>query len=330
MLVLAVLGALAWFLVIQPARTFLESWQGAGTAVTAPQTPPASGGTGVNVPPLPGPGETATPPAATAAGTPLTARDVQRFLAVRREVRAALGGSFEQLQQVWTDLQQGQSPNILTLAQVLGRVSGSVGAARTAQAQALAREGLSAERYAEVRGAVNRALGVPDIDFAQAAEALRAGRLPDLSTTVRAATPQERDLVAPYRAELTRLLLPRLRAERGAVVFVNSGAGLRANPGWASYAASKFALRALADALREEEAPHGVRVCTVYPGRTATPMQQSVRAQEGAVTQRSAIAGGLTSKTIVPCRTYPWPATRHGPNDFVPWRTIAPKRRPPH
>lgn len=83
-------------------------------------------------------------------------------------------------------------------------------------------------------------------------------------------------------AELTRLLLPRVRAERGTLVFLNSGAGLRANPGWASYAASKFALRALADALREEEAPHGVRVTSLYPGRTATPMQQKVRAQENA------------------------------------------------
>ncbi|KEF33188.1 short-chain dehydrogenase [Deinococcus sp. RL] len=101
------------------------------------------------------------------------------------------------------------------------------------------------------------------------------------------------NVVAP--AELTRLLLPRLRAERGAVVFVNSGAGLRANPGWASYAASKFALRALADALREEEAPHGVRVCTVYPGRTATPMQQSVRAQEGGAYQPDAY---LTPETV--------------------------------
>ncbi|PTA69111.1 SDR family oxidoreductase [Deinococcus arcticus] len=86
--------------------------------------------------------------------------------------------------------------------------------------------------------------------------------------------------VAP--AELTRLLLPRVRAEQGTVVFVNSGAGLRANAGWGSYAASKFALKALADALREEEAAHGVRVTSVYPGRTATPMQQKVRAQEGA------------------------------------------------
>ncbi|WP_216319095.1 SDR family oxidoreductase [Deinococcus aestuarii] len=87
------------------------------------------------------------------------------------------------------------------------------------------------------------------------------------------------NVVAP--AELTRLLLPRVRAERGTVVFVNSGAGLRANPEWGSYAASKFALRALADALRDEEARHGVRVTTVYPGRTATPMQQKVRSQEG-------------------------------------------------
>ncbi|WP_102125045.1 SDR family oxidoreductase [Deinococcus planocerae] len=89
------------------------------------------------------------------------------------------------------------------------------------------------------------------------------------------------NVVAP--AELTRLLLPRVRAERGTVVFVNSGAGLRANPEWSSYAASKFALKALADALRDEEARHGVRVTTVYPGRTATPMQQKVRTQEGGV-----------------------------------------------
>ncbi|GHF30999.1 NADP-dependent 3-hydroxy acid dehydrogenase YdfG [Deinococcus metalli] len=85
--------------------------------------------------------------------------------------------------------------------------------------------------------------------------------------------------VAP--AELTRHLLPLVRAERGTLVFVNSGAGLAAHAGWGSYAASKFALRALAEALRAEEAGRGVRVGSVYPGRTATPMQASVRAQEG-------------------------------------------------
>lgn len=87
------------------------------------------------------------------------------------------------------------------------------------------------------------------------------------------------NLLAP--AELTRLALPALRAARGTVVFVNSGAGLHAHPGWSAYAASKHGLKALADALRSEEADNGVRVTSVYPGRTATPMQAKVHDQEG-------------------------------------------------
>jgi NADP-dependent 3-hydroxy acid dehydrogenase YdfG len=82
-------------------------------------------------------------------------------------------------------------------------------------------------------------------------------------------------------AELTRLLLPALRAARGQVVCLNSGAGFTARPGWGSYAASKFALRAFADALRAEEAAHGVRVTSVHPGRTDTDMQRAVVAHEG-------------------------------------------------
>lgn len=87
------------------------------------------------------------------------------------------------------------------------------------------------------------------------------------------------NLIAP--AELTRLMLPVLRVSRGHVVFVNSGAGLRANAEWAAYAASKHGLKALADALRAEEAEHGVRVSSIFPGRTATPMQERVHHQEG-------------------------------------------------
>ena len=87
------------------------------------------------------------------------------------------------------------------------------------------------------------------------------------------------NLAAP--AELTRLCLPALRAARGQVVFVNSGSGLRANPHWSSYAASKHGLRALADALRGEVREDGVRVTSVYPGRTATGMQAKVHEQEG-------------------------------------------------
>jgi NADP-dependent 3-hydroxy acid dehydrogenase YdfG len=82
-------------------------------------------------------------------------------------------------------------------------------------------------------------------------------------------------------AELTRLCLPALRAVHGQVVFVNSGSGLRANPEWSAYAASKHGLRALADALRAEEQSAGVRVSSIYPGRTATAMQAKVHEHEG-------------------------------------------------
>ncbi len=84
-------------------------------------------------------------------------------------------------------------------------------------------------------------------------------------------------------AVLTREFLPHLRGTRGTVVFVNSSAGLAASAGWSAYAASKFGLRAFADALRAEEVEHGTRVTTVYPSRTATPMQEKVHQQEGSV-----------------------------------------------
>jgi NADP-dependent 3-hydroxy acid dehydrogenase YdfG len=74
-------------------------------------------------------------------------------------------------------------------------------------------------------------------------------------------------------AELTRQALPALRAARGIVVAVNSGSGFTSGAGEAVYSASKFALRALTDALREEERGAGVRVSSVHPGRVDTEMQ---------------------------------------------------------
>jgi len=87
------------------------------------------------------------------------------------------------------------------------------------------------------------------------------------------------NLTAP--ALLTAPLLPALRAAAGTVVFVNSSAGLSANAEWPAHAAPKFGLRALTDSLRAEEAANGVRVTTVFPSRTATPMQEKVHEQEG-------------------------------------------------
>ncbi|MFD7877222.1 SDR family oxidoreductase [Streptomyces sp. NPDC059766] len=87
------------------------------------------------------------------------------------------------------------------------------------------------------------------------------------------------NLIAP--AELTRHFLPQLRVAQGHVIFVNSGAGLNAHADWSAYAASKHGLKALADSLRHEEHTNGVRVTSVYPGRTASPMQAKVHQQEG-------------------------------------------------
>ncbi|WP_055568900.1 SDR family oxidoreductase [Streptomyces atriruber] len=87
------------------------------------------------------------------------------------------------------------------------------------------------------------------------------------------------NLIAP--AELTRHFLPQLRLAQGHVLFVNSGAGLNAGAEWSAYAASKHGLKALADSLRHEEHANGVRVTTVYPGRTASAMQVKVHQQEG-------------------------------------------------
>ena len=86
------------------------------------------------------------------------------------------------------------------------------------------------------------------------------------------------NLRAPY--VLTGRLLPLFRPSRGQIVFVNSSVGLRASAGIAAYSATKQALRGLADALRDEVNPRGIRVLSVFIGRTATPMQAEIHRLE--------------------------------------------------
>jgi len=85
---------------------------------------------------------------------------------------------------------------------------------------------------------------------------------------------------------VTQLLLPQLRRTHGQIVFVNSAAGLVARKGAAFYAATKHALKAIADSLREEVAVDSVTVLSVFPSRMNTPMQDRVLAFEGASGQR--------------------------------------------
>ncbi len=84
---------------------------------------------------------------------------------------------------------------------------------------------------------------------------------------------------APYA--LTQLLLPQLLECQGLIVFMNSTAGLNAGAGVSQYAATKHALKAVADSLRQEVNSKGLRVLSVYLGRTATPMQEAICKQEG-------------------------------------------------
>jgi NADP-dependent 3-hydroxy acid dehydrogenase YdfG len=84
---------------------------------------------------------------------------------------------------------------------------------------------------------------------------------------------------APYA--LTQALSPMLRAAQGQVVFINSSSGIAAKPMTAQYDSSKHALKAIADSFRAEINPHGVRVHSVYLGRTATEMQERIYRMEG-------------------------------------------------
>jgi NADP-dependent 3-hydroxy acid dehydrogenase YdfG len=64
-------------------------------------------------------------------------------------------------------------------------------------------------------------------------------------------------------------------------VFVNSTVGLEARAGVGQYASTQHALRAVADALRAEVNHDGVRVLTVYLGRTASERQARIFQMEG-------------------------------------------------
>lgn len=69
----------------------------------------------------------------------------------------------------------------------------------------------------------------------------------------------------------TRYVLPGMIARRkGHIVFMASVAGLKYSPGGSIYSATKFALRSLAEALRNEVQEHNIKVTAIYPGITAT------------------------------------------------------------
>ena len=79
--------------------------------------------------------------------------------------------------------------------------------------------------------------------------------------------------------QLTQALLDQLIQQQREIIFINSSAALRAGAG-TQYARSKHGLKVFADGLRDEVNQFGVRVVSLFPGRTATPMQESIHAAE--------------------------------------------------
>jgi len=102
--------------------------------------------------------------------------------------------------------------------------------------------------------------------------AIDGARLQDLDKQYRT------NVRAPYA--LTQALLPMLKSRHGQVVFINSSSGITAKAMSAQYDATKHALKAIADSLRAEVNPQGIRVLSVYLGRTATEMQARIHAED--------------------------------------------------
>src|SRR5262249_1840068 len=80
---------------------------------------------------------------------------------------------------------------------------------------------------------------------------------------------------------LAKALLPMLKEAHGQVVFVNSTAGLVAGAENGLYAATKHALHSITGSIRDHVNSYGIRVISVFPGRTATSMQQAIHRLEG-------------------------------------------------
>src|SRR5881396_3168492 len=72
--------------------------------------------------------------------------------------------------------------------------------------------------------------------------------------------------------------LPQQKA--GHIINVSSVAGHKAGPGFAVYAATKHAVRALSEGLRQEVKPYNIRTTVISPGAVATELPNSISEQD--------------------------------------------------
>jgi len=91
-----------------------------------------------------------------------------------------------------------------------------------------------------------------------------------------------------------RAVLPHMRQRRrGLIINVSSASGRFAGPGFGAYAAAKFALEAVSEALRLEMSPYGVKVTVIEPGNYRTHIATAAR-------QSSESLGPETAEVLYP------------------------------
>ena len=149
-----------------------------------------------------------------------------------------------------------------------------------AAATAVARYRIDLTRDAEIPGLVNQVTQ----DFGRVDILVHSAGIMGLGPIGHAPVA---DLDSQYQANvrapylLTQALLPMLIASQGEVVFINSSIVFTNRAEVGQYAATKYALQALADSLRDEVNSLGIRVLSVYPGQTNTPRQEAKYARMG-------------------------------------------------
>lgn len=96
-----------------------------------------------------------------------------------------------------------------------------------------------------------------------------------------------------------KCLLPQMRKNRkGCIINVASVAGHIANSPLGAYAASKFALEAISEALAQEVKPFNVRVAIIEPGIINTAMAQDIKVDGESIYPHSKRFGGLFAASL--------------------------------
>jgi NADP-dependent 3-hydroxy acid dehydrogenase YdfG len=71
--------------------------------------------------------------------------------------------------------------------------------------------------------------------------------------------------------------LPHMKEQKaGHFINVSSVAGHKVGPGFAVYAATKYAVRALSEGLRQEVKPYNIRTTVISPGAVSTELPNSI------------------------------------------------------